>query len=97
MALQALGAYTVPCLQAEFLISDVQSGLFVLTLEPDSMAICPGDAVVLGDVVVDQPGRWIGQASGADWFSEDILWVEAFESSDCPACMGDLMGTATSA
>ena len=74
------------------LISDVQSGLFVLTLEPDSMAICPGDAVVLGDVVVDQPGRWIGQASGADWISEDILWVEAFESSDCPACMGDFDG-----
>ena len=42
-----------------------------------------------GDVVVDQPGRWIGQASASDWFGEDILWVEASEALDCPSCTGD--------
>jgi len=71
------------------LISDVQSGLFVLALEPDSLTLCPGDAVVLGDVIVDQPGRWVGQASESEWFGEDILWIEASEAPDCPACTGD--------
>jgi choice-of-anchor B domain-containing protein len=71
------------------LISDVQSGLFVLTLEPDSMALCPGDALVVGDLTVDQPGRWVGQAPDGSWFGENILWVEALEAPDCPACTGD--------
>ena len=70
----------------------MQSGLFVLTLETDSMTLCPGDAVVFGDVIVDQPGRWIGQASASDWFDEDILWVEASEAPDCPSCTGDFDG-----
>jgi hypothetical protein len=74
------------------LISDVQSGLFVLTLEPDSVLLCPGDAVVLGDVIVDQPGRWVAPSAQATWSGEDILWVEASESLDCPACLGDFDG-----
>lgn len=71
------------------LISDVQSGLFVLNIEPDSMALCPGDAVAIGNLIVDEPGRWVGQAFEGSWFGEDILWVEASEAPDCPACMGD--------
>jgi len=75
------------------LISDVQSGLFVLTLKPDSLTLCPGDAVGgLGDVIVDGPGRWVGQASESGWSGADILWIEALEALDCPSCTGDFDG-----
>ena len=71
------------------LISDVQSGLFVINLVPESVALCPGDSVAVGNLNVTQPGRWVGLSEEESWYGEDIVWVEASEAPDCPGCAGD--------
>lgn len=69
------------------LISDVQSGLFVLNPTPITVDLCPGETWTSGNLTISEPGRWVGQETDP-WFGESILWAEAV-SGECPTCNGD--------
>ena len=75
------------------LISDVQSGLFVLNPTPVTLDLCPGETWTSGNLTITEPGRWVGQGTDP-WFGESILWAEAVPG-ECPTCNGDFDNNAS--
>ena len=75
------------------LISDVQSGLFVLNPTPVTLDLCPGETWTSGNLTITEPGRWVGQETDP-WFGESIVWAEAVPG-ECPTCNGDFDNNAS--
>ena len=71
------------------LISDVQSGLFVLQPEPDEIAFCPSQPLLWNGLDIDAPGSWSTLVPDPVW-DTDIAWAWAIlDESSCIDCFGD--------
>ena len=71
------------------LISDVQSGLFVLQPQPEDIAYCPSQLSLWNGLEINAPGSWSTLISDSVW-DTDIAWAWATpDESYCIDCFGD--------
>jgi choice-of-anchor B domain-containing protein len=76
----------------KILISDVQSGLFVLELTHETLYLCPGTSETWNGLSVDAPGDW-SIVLEDPVLGADIAWTVAIESEQsCIECEGDING-----
>lgn len=71
------------------LISDVQSGLFVLELDPEVLQLCPSQPLNWNGLEILDEGYWSTVIEDPTW-GTDIAWATVqFNEDVCITCMGD--------
>lgn len=71
------------------LISDVQSGLFVLQPEPENINFCPNQPPNWNGLTISNAGSWSALVSDPFW-ETDIAWAWAVaDDTICMDCYGD--------
>jgi hypothetical protein len=71
------------------LISDVQSGLFVLQPEPENINFCPNQLPNWNGLTITNAGSWSALVSDPFW-ETDIAWAWAVaDDTICMDCYGD--------
>ena len=71
------------------LISDVQSGLFVLELDSEVLQLCPSQPLNWNGLEILDEGYWSTVIEDPTW-GTDIAWATVqFNEDVCITCMGD--------
>lgn len=71
------------------LISDVQSGLFVLRPDPELLPLCPSQPATWNGLTLASPGVTSVTIPDPDW-GTDIVWAEfSLDEAACVLCLGD--------
>lgn len=75
------------------LISDVQSGLFVLELTPELLPICTYQALSWNGIAITEPGYYVEEVANELWGTDIAFAIAHWDDENCSTCNGDLDGS----